>query len=224
MKNHTASVLINTIGLASNLSALYCVHWVYENPYAIGFGGHFQYLTILGLSTATIAFLFRLFMCFMPGVFEAAYEFVFNLALPLEGLVCCLYWGMSLIDPTFITPKDMPPIPLIVDCTLHLYPAVFLWIDFLIFNTEFRRSARHVTAIYGSGISYYVWSCICHSMNSHYPYPFLDKMSEQQRIMFYAVASTLAWCMYEIGALLHSKLHDVSATVTKGAPRASKKL
>ncbi|KAG2220244.1 hypothetical protein INT45_008785 [Circinella minor] len=197
--DHIVSILMNTAGLASNLIALYCVHWVYENPYAVGFGGHFQYLTILGLTIATFAFFLKLLAYILPGVFQAAYEIVSNLALPLEGLISALYWGMGLIDPTFITPKDMPPIPLIVDCALHLFPAMFLWFDFLIFNNEFKRSVRHVAIIYGFGIWYYVWSCFCHSRNSYYPYPFLDQMSEYQRIMFYLISATLAWCMYEFG-------------------------
>ena len=108
---------------------------------------------------------------------------------------------MGLIDPSFITPKDMPPIPLIVDCALHLFPAMFLWFDFLIFNSEFKRSVRHVAIIYGFGIWYYAWSSVCHSRNSYYPYPFLDQMSEYQRIMFYLISATLAWCMYEFGNL-----------------------
>ncbi|KAI9275893.1 FAR-17a/AIG1-like protein [Phascolomyces articulosus] len=197
------SILINTVGLGSNLTALYCVHWVYENPYAVGFGGHFQYLTILGLTVATFAFLLKLLALLLPKVFEAAYETVSNLALPLEGLISTLYWGMGLIDPHFITPKDMPPIPLVVDCALHLFPAMFLWFDFLIFNNEFKRSVRHIAMLYGFGFSYYVWSGVCHSRNSHYPYPFLDQMSEFQRVLFYFISATLAWCMYEIAIIPH---------------------
>lgn len=43
MKNaHWGSALVNGIGLISNLMALYAANFVYENPYATGFGGHFQ--------------------------------------------------------------------------------------------------------------------------------------------------------------------------------------
>lgn len=43
MKNASwGSALVNGVGLISNLMALYAANFVYENPYATGFGGHFQ--------------------------------------------------------------------------------------------------------------------------------------------------------------------------------------
>ncbi|KAI8138399.1 FAR-17a/AIG1-like protein-domain-containing protein [Fennellomyces sp. T-0311] len=201
------SIILNTTGLVSNLIALYCVHWVYENPYAVGFGGHFQYLTILGLTTATIAFSLKLLRHMIPGTFEVAYEIVSNIATPLEGLVSCMYWGMAVIDPTLVTPKDMPPIPPIVDCALHLYPAMFLWCDFLIFNFEFKRSPRHIAIIYAFGAFYFAWSWACQSRNGHWPYPFLDELADGPRALFYVLSVTLCWFIYEIGAFVHSKLH-----------------
>lgn len=41
-QQHIISLIINTVGLFSNLWVFYCVHYVYPNPYADGFGGHFQ--------------------------------------------------------------------------------------------------------------------------------------------------------------------------------------
>lgn len=57
---------LHLLGSASNLWALYNVNRI-ANPYAEGFGGHFQYLTILGLTVATISYLLCLIRDFIPG-------------------------------------------------------------------------------------------------------------------------------------------------------------
>ncbi|KAI8393881.1 FAR-17a/AIG1-like protein [Radiomyces spectabilis] len=202
-----ASLSINLVGLLSNLYGLYCVNFVYDNPYAVGFGGHFQYLTILGLTTATFAFALNVLRFMVPGSMPTAYEIVSNIATPLEGLVCVMYWSMVLYDPETLIPKDMPPIPVNVDFSLHLYPALFLWFDFLVFNIEFERSYRHIMVIYGFCVFYLLWSSYCNSKNGYWPYPFLNEFSDLGRVAFYGGCGTLCWCMYEAGAFVHSRLH-----------------
>ncbi|KAL1934824.1 hypothetical protein VTP01DRAFT_7006 [Rhizomucor pusillus] len=202
-----ASFSISTIGFISNLLALYSVHYVYENPYAVGFGGHFQYLTILGLSTATLAFAVKMYRFFVPGGLQGFYEVVTNIATPLEGLVSVMYWAMVFIDPELLIPKDMPPIPNIVDFALHLYPAMFLWSDFLIFNADFKRSPRHVALIYACAALYLAWSWYCQTKNGYWPYPFLDQLDTVPRVLFYLFCGTLCWIIYEAGAFVHSCIH-----------------
>ena len=63
--DHIVSILMNTAGLASNLIALYCVHWVYENPYAVGFGGHFQVTT----------YFFPFFLNNKIGIFTITFDY-----------------------------------------------------------------------------------------------------------------------------------------------------
>ncbi|KAG0179341.1 hypothetical protein DFQ29_002231 [Apophysomyces sp. BC1021] len=196
-QSHLPSVLLNTIGFVSNLYGLYCVNFVYDNPYAVGFGGHFQYLTIMGLTTATLAFTLKLLRFLVPGILPVTYEVILYLAGPMEGMISLVYWAMFLKDPYLLTPKDIPPIPMYVDCALHLNPAVLLWVDFLIFNAEFKRSLRHVVAIYGFTTFYYVWSWFCQSQNGYWPYPFLNDFSSAGRLAFYLGCGTLSWIIYE---------------------------
>lgn len=61
-----ARTALHLVGCGSNLWALYNVN-VIPNPYAAGFGGHYQYLTILGLTVATISFVLCLIRDFVPG-------------------------------------------------------------------------------------------------------------------------------------------------------------
>ncbi|KAI9314819.1 FAR-17a/AIG1-like protein [Dichotomocladium elegans] len=211
---HWGSAVLNSVGLVSNSIALYCVNFVYENPYAEGFGGHFQYLTILGLTVATIACAIKLHRYFYPGSLKVLYEVVANIATPMEGLISILYWTMTFLEPTLLVPKDMPPIPAIIDCALHLYPAIFLWCDFLLFNIEFRRSHRHVAVIYAFAAFYLVWSWFCQTRNGYWPYPFLGNLQPLPRAFFYFFCGTLCWMIYEAGAVLHSRIHHRRRTIS----------
>jgi hypothetical protein len=43
--NNYSSLALNSLGIVSNLSCLYVVHYWYANPFALGFGGQFQVLS-----------------------------------------------------------------------------------------------------------------------------------------------------------------------------------
>ncbi|KAF1801631.1 FAR-17a/AIG1-like protein [Mucor lusitanicus] len=204
----TLSLVFNTIGLCSNVYALRNMNSAaFENPYALGFGGQYQYLTILGLATATIAFGLKIIRHFIPSFSPLIYEIVTNIATPLEGLISVMYWSMILIDPHLLIPKDMPGIPLLLDCTLHLFPAVFLWIDFLAFEVDFKRSNAHVGVIYAFAAFYFCWSWYCYQVNGFWAYPFLAEFSLPMRVAFFAGSGVFCWGMYEFGAKVHYKLH-----------------
>ncbi|KAI8067683.1 FAR-17a/AIG1-like protein [Gilbertella persicaria] len=210
MSPSKASLIFNTVGLVSNIYALKGIHSnEFDNPYALGFGGQYQYLTILGLTTATIAFGLKIMRYFIPKFSSTIHEAVTNIATPLEGVISVLYWSMMLLDPHLLIPEDIPGIPLFLDFTLHLFPAVFLWIDFLAFDVEFKRSNRHVGVIYGFAAFYYVWSWYCQSVNGYWPYPFLGSFTLGMRTAFFVGAGILAWGMYEFGAIVHQKMHAV---------------
>ncbi|KAI9279430.1 FAR-17a/AIG1-like protein [Umbelopsis sp. AD052] len=202
---------LHLLGSVSNLWALYNVGRI-VNPYANGFGGHYQYLTILGLTVATISFLLCLIRDFIPGFLNKVHSVIGSIAVPLEGLISALYWGMIFLDPKLLIPADAPKIPVFVDCCLHLFPALFLWIDFLFFNVEFKRSSSHVVNIYLFTIAYYVWTSYCYSKNKYYAYPFLADMTTNGRLVFFAVSGTICWLMYELGAYIHKSLHPPLST------------
>ncbi|ORE06149.1 hypothetical protein BCV72DRAFT_292331 [Rhizopus microsporus var. microsporus] len=201
-------LLINAIGLYSNLYALKNINsTVLQNPYSLGFGGQYQYLTILGLVTATIAFGLKILRYFVPTFSSLIYAIVTNIATPMEGLISVLYWSMLLIDPRLLVPEDLPRIPLLLDFTLHLFPAIFLWIDFLMFDIDFVRSNAHVLVIYSFTLFYFIWSSYCHSKNGYWPYPFLGDFTLWMRIGFFVMSGVLCWGMYELGAAVHARLH-----------------
>ncbi|KAI7899693.1 FAR-17a/AIG1-like protein [Cokeromyces recurvatus] len=202
------NLVLNTIGFLSNVYALRNMNTgPFENHYALGFGGQYQYLTILGLTIATIAFTLKIIRYFIPKFSTVIYEIITNIATPLEGLISVLYWSMMLLDPHLLIPKDLPGIPLILDCTLHLFPAVFLWIDFLAFDIDFKRSNTHVGMISAFTLFYFAWSWYCQHVNGYWAYPFLAEFTLFMRIGFFVGSGLLCWGMYEIGAKIHDKIH-----------------
>lgn len=133
----------------------------------------------------------------------------------MEGLISVLYWSMILIDPRLLIPDELPRIPLILDFTLHLFPAVFLWIDFLMFDIEFVRSKAHIILIAVFTLCYFVWSWYCQSVNGYWPYPFLGEFTFWMRAGFFVSSGMLCWGMYEVGAAIHATLHKKQKIETK---------
>ncbi|KAI9301072.1 FAR-17a/AIG1-like protein [Cunninghamella echinulata] len=200
---------LNVTGLFSNLLTFYAIHYLYINPYAEqAFGGHFQYLTIIGLAIATVAFAVNMVRVFSPASLEMLYEVVYHVATPLEAIISVLYWTMVLVDPELLIPKDIEPIPLLVDLGLHLYPTICLWIDLFFFKPTFKRSWRHFIYIYSFVGFYYGWSYYCKLRNGHWPYPFLDEFPNAwARFSFYFISGTVSWIMYETGAYIHASIY-----------------
>ncbi|KAG1055785.1 hypothetical protein G6F43_002277 [Rhizopus delemar] len=194
MSSKEKRLILNAVGLYSNIYALKNVNSpLFQNPYAVGFGGQYQYLTIIGLVTATIAFGLKLLRYVMPNFSAFIYTIVTNIATPLEGLISVLYWSMILIDPRLLIPDELPRIPLILDFSLHLFPAVFLWIDFLMFDIEFVRSKAHIILIAVFTLCYFVWSWYCQSVNGYWPYPFLGEFTFWMRAGFFISSGMLCW-------------------------------
>lgn len=118
-----------------------------------------------------------------------------------------MYWSLMFMDPKFLIPEDIPRIPILLDMTLHLFPAVFLWIDFLVFDVQFKRSTTHIKIIYAFALFYYGWSWYCYSVNGYWVYPFLSEFNLPVRTAFFAASGVLCMCMYEVGAIVHNKIH-----------------
>ena len=101
------SGLLHFLGCAS-FGASY--KWLIDNPNHISaaFGWHFQYLTIIGLTISTVAFVFGS----LADVTES--QTLFNVknglsicSAPMEVLISLLYWGLRVIDKSLVQPPGM---------------------------------------------------------------------------------------------------------------------
>jgi hypothetical protein len=91
--SRTVSLIVHILGLASFSGSF----WYLANfPTIINdsYGWHFQFLTIIGLSIATLTFIFGLLadLTLSPRLFAVKNTFSL-LSAPLEALISILYWG-----------------------------------------------------------------------------------------------------------------------------------
>ncbi|KAI8640626.1 FAR-17a/AIG1-like protein [Parasitella parasitica] len=201
---HPVSLVFNTVGLVSNIYALCNMH---ANELESPLGVQYQYLTVIGLLIATVAFGLKIMRYFIPKFSSSVYEIITNIATPLEGLITVLYWSLTLVDPHLIIPGDVPDTSLLVDCAFHLFPALFLWIDFLAFEIDFKRSNAHVRVIYGFAVFYFLWAWFCYQLNGFWVYPFLDQLSMSMRAAVFATSGVLCWAII-IWSLMHGNQDD----------------
>ena len=70
-------------------------------------------------------------------------ESLATIAVPLEGLISLIYWGIKTYDPKLMLPEDQALwLSLPLDLSIHAAPAVLLWIDYIFFSPPFSRDTR----------------------------------------------------------------------------------
>ncbi|KAK8869955.1 hypothetical protein IAR55_000524 [Kwoniella newhampshirensis] len=187
---------------------------------AIGpqYGGFFQYLTILGLIATCIVMLLSTISDYLPGItFFRPIKRVFLLAaLPVELVISSIYWSLVLLAPHLMFPASPDAgsssepsssggqellfrIPLWMDISMHLAPALALIADFFILERKFRPPVSTYGALLLAttfGTAYGFWAEHCASINGNFAYPFLNIMNLQQRIATYAGATFGAWAVF----------------------------
>lgn len=90
-------------------------------------------------------------------------------------------------------------LPLVLDISLHLIPTIVCWVDFMVFNTGFKRSPIHILAIYAFTMLYFLWVNICFEHNGYWPYPLLGMFkNDAQRGAFFLGCGWLCSLLYKI--------------------------
>ena len=176
------SALVHVLGLAS---FGFSYNYLIANPNHINqaYGWHFQYLTIIGLSLATLTFLLALLADFTrsPRVF-ALKNLVSMCSAPMEVLISFLYWGLRAIDPALVVPPELE-LPVSADLSFHLAPSVLLLVDLLLLSPPWA-----ITVLPAMGLSvviamaYWWWIELCYSYNGFYPYPLFAMLDSTQRV------------------------------------------
>jgi hypothetical protein len=176
------SALVHVLGLASYG---YSYNYLIANPNQINqaYGWHFQYLTIIGLSLATLTFLLALLadLTLSPRVF-ALKNLVSMCSAPMEVLISFLYWGLRAIDPALVVPPELE-LPVSADLSFHLAPSVLLLVDLLLLSPPWA-----ITVLPAVGLSvviafcYWWWIELCYSYNGFYPYPLFAMLDANQRV------------------------------------------
>ncbi len=163
--SRTASLLIHLAGLASFTGSF---RWLnqYASPLADAYGGHYQFLTVIGLALATLTFAAGLVsdVTLSPAAF-AAKNALSVASAPLEVLVALMYWSIRTIDRTLLAPEGFE-LHWVPDVGMHLVPAVMLFVDLALLSPPWTVSAYAAMALSMAGaFLYWGWVEFCFSKN-----------------------------------------------------------
>jgi hypothetical protein len=166
--SRTFSALLHIIGLLS-FSASFRFLFIYPNPVSQGYGGSFQFLTIIGLAISTMTFSFGLLadITLDPRLFAIKNALSVSSA-PLEVLVSILYWGLCAIDKSLVIPPGYH-LPFIPDFGFHAMPAIMLALDLLLYSPPWTvKSYGAMTVSLTFAFLYWGWIEFCYSKNGWY--------------------------------------------------------
>ncbi|OAP55108.1 hypothetical protein AYL99_10808 [Fonsecaea erecta] len=185
------SALLHSAGLAS---FAYSFHWLSTHPNHINsaYGWHFQYLTIIGLTLATVTFVLGLLadLTLSRRLF-AAKNVLSMCSAPMEVLVSTLYWGLRAIDPQLVVPKELE-LPLPTDVSFHATPSALLLVDLLLFSPPWTITAVPAVVLSTAiAFLYWFWIELCYSYNGFYPYPLFALLDQTQRVALFGLSAVV---------------------------------
>ncbi|OLL22756.1 UPF0641 membrane protein [Neolecta irregularis DAH-3] len=233
------SLLLHTLGLTSFLSTfascyLYpTVHPNYTSHSDIqflndSFGGHFQFLTIIGLVAAAVGFTAAL-LADISGSFQLfkIKNYISIISTPLACLVSLLYWTIIAVNKEMMLPPEiiekMTPTR---DFGLHLSPLIFLTIDFLLFSPPWAINTKTAFYIHFSlGQGYFRWIQYCQKQNGWWAYPFLENMTMMQRKVFIVASTFISWLIFVGFRALYDSINrnNLKSPIEGASPKETKK-
>lgn len=185
------SAVVHLAGLASFCWSFKFMH-DFPNRANEAYGWHFQYLTVIGLSLATLTFVFGV----LADVTLSARLFLVKnllsiLSAPLEVLISLLYWSLRLIDERLVIP-EWAVIPLSADVSFHAIPSIVLLIDLLFFSPPWTIDIVPALGLSGTfAVGYWVWIERCFKLNGWYPYPIFDQVPFEGRLGLFVLSAVV---------------------------------
>ncbi|EXJ89468.1 hypothetical protein A1O3_02535 [Capronia epimyces CBS 606.96] len=162
------------------------------NPLHRGFGGSYQFLTIIALTLSTMTFATGFVADLSQNTRLAALKSRLSVcATPLELLVTISYWGLRCIDKTLVVPPGHE-VPFIPDFGFHAMPGIMIILDLMLLSPPWSIKADGALALNSfMALSYLAWLEYCFSQNRWYPYPLLARLSMRQKLCLVPVSAVL---------------------------------
>jgi hypothetical protein len=158
-------MLLHIAGIVSFLETFrFLNNW--ETPIADAFGGHYQFLTIIGLALALCTFVVGLIadLTLSPSLFQAK-NFLAVCSTPLEVLISILFWGLCAIDKSLVFPPDSQ-LDLLPNFGFHAAPGLFLTLDLLLLSPPWTINGfAAVTLSQTLAFLYWFWVEHCYRQN-----------------------------------------------------------
>ncbi|KAM0674271.1 hypothetical protein GVAV_002347 [Gurleya vavrai] len=176
----------------------------------------FQYLTIIGLYIT----LLTLFLCLihqsLVRFFNKSISFLSNITnflqsviLPIEILITLVFWSLFIYNPKLIVCEivyEKCGLNFLNNLCMHFVPFLLLSIEF--FSAKLKRSNFHVLFLLVFGFLYYLFVKDIATREKKWPYPFLDKVDDMQRIVIFTTITFLCVVLYEICMYIAQKMAD----------------
>lgn len=182
-------------------------YWIYQFFRAdlSLFGIHFRLMTYWGLSLAVVVHFLNWRGRARDGGVGARYHGFTTMAVVVNLLVVFLYWRLYFIDPKLVNGDGIPVWH--QEYYLHLVGPCLLVIDGVWLARAFRQIWRGVATTIGICIIYTIWvegvvrplnNTPQGSVTTGLPYPFLNDMAFDERLVFYAQTMLTALTFYGI--------------------------
>ncbi|KAI1339620.1 FAR-17a/AIG1-like protein [Xylariaceae sp. FL0016] len=185
------SMLLHVAGIASFFASFrFLSQW--DTPMSAAYGGHYQFLTIIGLALALCTFVVGLLadVTLSPHLFQAK-SILSVCSAPLEALISILYWGLCAIDKNLVFPPEFQ-LDFLPDFGFHAAPALFLALDLLLLSPPWTIHAYTAMALSQVlACAYWVWVEYCFVQNGWYPYPIFDVLTKWQRALLFTFSALL---------------------------------
>lgn len=163
------------------------------------FGGQMQFLTIIALCmTCSVLYL---------NQFTDYTNFTYDLLVistVVETIVTLYYWGIFHYNRFWLYPKDIPPVPFVIDLYLHFLPAVALWLELLTTVKLHRLSKKHIFFIAMFSVVYMLWTEYCYSRNGYYVYPILSLLDYKGKTFLTMSTIGISILVYVMTVQIHA--------------------
>lgn len=166
----------------------------------------FQYLTIIGLYitllTLSLYLIHQLIARFFNKnirILNTTSTLLHSIILPIEILITVIFWTLFLINPRLIVCEivyEKCGMNFYRNVCMHFVPLVLLAIEG--YYAQLQRSNFHVFILIVFGMCYYLFVKDIALREKRWPYPFLDKVGEWQRIVIFCSVTGMCIFFYEL--------------------------
>ncbi|KAK0219770.1 FAR-17a/AIG1-like protein [Armillaria nabsnona] len=186
------------------------------------YGGHYQFLTILGLVASLCTMGVALLVDLFPSIpaLRSLKRAMLMVCMPVEAVVVSVYWTLLLLFPSLILQKYVPSevtsshdalplarIPLPLDLAMHVVPGLSLVLDFLVFEKKYSQELVKlaVPVVLTCGGMYSSWAERNAKLNDGiFPYPFLTENPFETRLGIYVGACVIGYVYFRALNALHA--------------------
>lgn len=181
--------------------------------------GGWRYLTNWGHSLNLLALAWALSSYWVPGLRQK--NPILPVALTLGTVVVILYWSLYLMDPALVNGKN--PLPWYSEWYMHLGSTVTVYLEAFLFNKKPENKLFAIGPLAAVALLYIVWAdrvvplyntqpCGLTTAVCGYPYPFLNDLPAQSRIILYLGASAFLMVLCLAIMFVWAKVSDSKKT------------